>query len=100
MGAIPEFAPAGENHLLRSSSVVTHVEYAKAAVSYKTFDLEATEVLRLKSRPTQISAGAAMLAIVEDPSKEGYSVTPLAGGDFVVRVHHRAAHEVKVAFAD
>jgi hypothetical protein len=25
MGAIPEFAPAGENHVLRSSSVVTHV---------------------------------------------------------------------------
>ena len=38
MGAIPEFAPIRENHLLRSSSVVTHVSYGNVSIEYKTFD--------------------------------------------------------------
>ena len=37
MGAIPEFAPRGQDHLLRSTSVVTNVQYGLKCLSYKTF---------------------------------------------------------------
>ncbi len=57
MGAIPEFAPAGEEHLLRSSSVVRRVSYAAQRIEYRTFDRAATEVLRLNFRPARVSAG-------------------------------------------
>jgi hypothetical protein len=100
MGAVPDFAPIRENHLLRSSSVVTHMAYDKTSIEYKTFDAEASEVLRLKSPPKRVSAGPATLAIVEDAAKEGYTVKPLPGGDFVVRVHHRSSGDVKVALGD
>jgi hypothetical protein len=100
MAAIPEFAPAQENHLLGSTSVVTHVAYGKNTIEYKTFDLEASEVLRLKARPTQITAGTDTLAIVDDLRKEGYTVKPLPGGDFVLHVRHRSARELKVKLAD
>jgi hypothetical protein len=100
MAAVPEWAPAGENHLLRSTSVVTKVAYAEKSITYETFDNEATEVLRVKGRPVEISSGATKLSIVEDSGKEGYSVQPMAGGDFLVRVHHASAQEVKIMLAD
>src|SRR5205807_2081743 len=89
MGAVPEFAPAGENHLLRSSSVVTRVAYAKSGVEYSTFDPQAVEVLRLKSRPARVGVGTgdAPLAVVDGADlvggkpdgREGYAVTALPG---------------------
>ena len=97
MGAVPEFAPAGQDHLLRSSSVVTHVRYDKTHIEYSTFDADASEVLRLKSRPARITAGAKTLGIVQDARQEGYTLKPLGGGDFVVHVRHGAARDVKVA---
>ena len=96
MAAIPDFAPAGENHLLRSSSVVTHIAYGKTSIEYRTFDANASEVLRLKSRPTRITAGAETLAVEENQRKEGYTAKPLPGGNFVVRIHHASARDVKV----
>ena len=37
MGAVPEWAPARADHLLRSSSVVQTVRYARGRVAYRTF---------------------------------------------------------------
>jgi uncharacterized protein with LGFP repeats len=34
LGAIPEFAPVGQNHLVRSSSVVQKVKYEDRSVEY------------------------------------------------------------------
>lgn len=96
MGAIPEFAPTHENHLLRSSSVVTHVAYGKGGIDYKTFDPNASEVLRLSSAPAQVKVGDQSLSTSVDPATDGYTVKPLAGGDYVVRIRHHAAREVKV----
>ena len=96
MGAIPEFAPAGENHLLRSSSVVQKVTYADRSIQYRTFDPVATEVLRLKSKPVSVTVGDATLQQRGNLDAEGFTVQSLAGGDFVVRVHHTRVGEVKV----
>ncbi len=100
MGAIPELAPMGENHLLRSSSVITHVSYQTDAIEYTTFRSDASEVLRLKAAPRLITAGATKLAIEEDLTKEGYTVQALPGGDVVVRLHHSGARDVKVMLAN
>jgi hypothetical protein len=101
MGAIPEFAPAGEDHLLRCSSVVTHITYGKSSIEYKTFDEEATVVLRLRWRPKEILAGAKPLAAVDDASRsEGYTIRALPGGDFVLRVHARSSREVTLALGE
>jgi hypothetical protein len=100
MGAVPEFAPLGENHLLRSSSVVTHVAYYATSIDYTTFDPDASEVLRLKSAPTRITSGTTSLAITTKASADGYTVKPLPGGDVVVRIHHRNTRNVKVTLAE
>jgi hypothetical protein len=88
MGAVPEFAPAGVDHLLRSSSVVQKVRYASHSVQYRTFDASATEVLRLSFKPGRVSAGGALLHERADSRAAGYALQALAGGDWIVRVRH------------
>jgi len=96
MGAVPEFAPAGQNHLLRSSSVVQKVTYGGRRVEYRTFAAMATEVLRLNFKPSRISAGGAMLSEHNDLKSEGFTVQPLSGGDWVVRVKHANSGEIRI----
>lgn len=93
MGAVPEWAPPGETHLLRSTSVVQTVSYASDSVRYRTFDREGTEVLRLAFAPGAVLVGGERLAQREDLSEDGYTVQPL-GGDFVVRLRHTTSGDI------
>jgi hypothetical protein len=96
MGAVPDFAPAGQNHLLRSSSVVQKVSYGDRRVDYRTFGAAATEVLRLNFKPSRITAGGAALSERSDLKSEGFTIQPLSGGDWVVRVRHVNSNEVRI----
>ena len=99
MGAVPEWAPKRENHLLRSTSIVTGVEYAAGRVAWTTFDADATETLRLASRPAGVAVGGAPLAAREDLDGDGFVVRPLAGGGVVLRVRHGSPGAVVVSMA-
>jgi hypothetical protein len=96
MGAIPEFAPAGAAHLLRSSSVVQKVEYGVHRVAYRTFDQAATEVLRLSFKPARVVAGGAALQQRADTRLPGYTLQALPAGDWIVRVRHEGSGDVRV----
>ncbi len=97
MGAIPEFAPVGENHLLRSSSVVQKVKYAGRDVQYRTFDKVATEVLRLAFKPARITAGGETLLERTNSQEPGFALQALTGGDYVLRVRHVSSNEVTIS---
>jgi hypothetical protein len=94
MGAVPEFAPVGANHLLRSSSVVQKVSYSAQGVEYRTFDADAGEVLRLNFKPARVSAGGAALHERSDTREAGYTLQPLPGGDWIVRVRHVTSGDI------
>jgi len=96
MGAIPEFAPAGENHLLRSSSVVTEVSYGPKQIRYRTFDSGGIETLRTNFRPSRVLGDGHGLSPATDPRQEGFTIRALPNGDFVVRVRHTAAHSIEI----
>jgi hypothetical protein len=95
MGAVPEFAPAGVDHILRSSSVVQKVKYAARSVKYRTFDADATEVLRLRFKPARVTAGGAALKLRGDTHEAGYTLQGLAGGDWIVRVRHVSSGDIE-----
>lgn len=97
MGAIPQLAPAGEAHLLRSSSVVQKVTYAAQRVEYRTFDRAATEVLRLNFRPARVSAGGTALSERANTHMAGYTLEALPGGDWIVRIRHENSGDIVVA---
>lgn len=88
MAAIPSLAPRGQSHLLGSTSVVQRVAYGHDRISYRTFDADATEVLRLAFRPVSVRAGGLALRRETSLGGAGYSVEALSGGGFVVRIHH------------
>jgi hypothetical protein len=93
MGAFPEWAPAGENHLLRSSSVVRAITYASDGITYDTWDAAATEVLRVKSPPQGVSAGGRALPRRADVNAPGWTYDSATG---VLKVRHDSATNVQV----
>jgi len=96
MAAIPEFAPKAENHLLRSTSVVTNIDYRANSIEYRTFDSESTETLRTTFKPSRVLAEGQALPAAASPNQDGYTVTALSDGDFVVRVHHANARSIVI----
>jgi hypothetical protein len=97
MAAVPEWAPRGETHILRSTSVVTRAEYAPARVAWTTFDEDATETLRVPTLPSVVTiADDVRVPERTELDDDGYTVAPLASGGFVVRVRHREPGEVAI----
>jgi hypothetical protein len=93
MGAFPEWAPADENHLLRSSSVVKSISYAPNAITYATFDNAATEVFRLASVPTNVLAGGVALPLLASLTNAGWTYDGATG---VLRVRHDTTNQIQV----
>ena len=97
MGAVPEFAPVGQDHLLRSSSVVQKVKYGNKSVEYQTFDRIATEVLRLSFKPEHIAAGNTPLTERRDLNQDGYTIRQLSEHDYELRVRHSGSNAIRIA---
>jgi hypothetical protein len=94
---VPEFAPIGENHLLRSTSIVNKVAYRKGSIEYQTFDKVGTEVLRVNFRPVCVMAGDSRLSEHDDLKDDGYSLRELPGGDYEVQLRHVQSNELSVS---
>jgi hypothetical protein len=95
--AVPEWAPADESHVLGSSSVVTRVHYGKGSVTYSTFDLQSTDVLRLDFVPEFVTAGGNPLRQRKDLDQPGYVFEESTR---VLRIRHDQANEVDVQGKD
>jgi hypothetical protein len=93
MGAVPEWAPPGDNHLLRSSSVVTAIAYSDTEVTYTTFDSTSTDVLHLNFTPTYISIDGQRLAqrsVIDGP---GWTFD---GNSGTLRMYHVGGHHMDI----
>ena len=93
MASVPEWTSAKENHLLRSSSIVTSVSYLPAEVSYQTFDQESTEVLRLNFVPVSIFADGKPLKSQKDLHEVGWSYD---AADHVLRIYHDSSRTIRI----
>jgi len=92
--AVPEWAPAGESHLLGSTSVVTKISYGKGSVTYSTFDPESSDVLRLDFVPDFVTANGKPLPLrkVVDQSG-GYTFDDET---HVLRIRHEGARDIDI----
>jgi hypothetical protein len=97
MAVNPELAPAGENHLLGSSSVVTSIVYSPGSVEYETFDNKSTEVLRLNQKPSRVTADRIVLHEVDNKSDIGWVWSELSGGG-LLRVTKKEQRNVVIDF--
>ena len=97
MGAIPELAPAGEDHVLRSSSVIRQVRYGTRRIAYQSFDAAAREVLRVSFEPLHVSCEARALEERTSDAEPGYTRRRLPGGDWVLHIRHSTCKAITVS---
>jgi hypothetical protein len=58
MAASPDLAPAGQAHLLSTTSTIQSIDYTPSTITYRKFDAASTEVLRLGGwRSVTVSGG-------------------------------------------
>jgi hypothetical protein len=96
IGSVPEWAPPNENHLVRSSSVVTSVTLTASSLAYTTFDATADDVLRLAAAPSAITVAGTPL--VRGTGSDTYAVTPVQTGGVVVTFSRTRGATVTVTF--
>jgi hypothetical protein len=60
MAAAPELAPATQNHLLRTSSVVQTIEYRTDKITYTKFDVDSQETFKIGVGQPKLVSGAKM----------------------------------------
>lgn len=97
MAARPDLSPDGENHLLGSSSVVTSIIYSSDSIEYDTFDMESTEILRLKMKPVAVKLENIILSESENNEASGWNWTPLESGG-VLKINKKENSNVIIEF--
>jgi hypothetical protein len=80
MAAVPEWAPAGEDHLLRSSSVVQTISYKPDQIAFTTYDDGSDVVIRLSDKPVSIFANSKKLELSKSKGINSWAWTPLGKG--------------------
>jgi len=96
IAAIPEWAPAGEDHLLKSSSVIQNIEYKPGLILFNSFDDAGTAVLRISFQPKVVWAGNKKLSRQTDIAKEGWTWTPLGEGG-ILRIRYSGSDKVIIS---
>lgn len=97
MAAMPELAPANENHLLGSSSIITTVRYTHDSISYRTFDNKSFEVLRLVTKPEKIRIDGKILEDNDLQENTGWSWSALESGG-ILRIKHEDGNKLNIEF--
>ncbi len=87
-----------ENHIVRSSAVVSHVVYGCGRIAYTTFDAprNAVDLLRLAFRPARITADGRTLKPRPALDANGYLLQDLPNGDCLVSIRHDGRTRVVV----
>jgi hypothetical protein len=97
MAAMPELAPANKNRLLGSSSVITKITGQNGQIAYTTFDTEATEVLRLVTKPRKIRFNGSPCKETKSLSSKGWTWTPLEKGG-ILRIYHTGSNSILIEY--
>jgi hypothetical protein len=97
MSAVPEMAPAEEDHLLSSSSVIRDIRYAPGRIAYKAFDPQGNEILKIAFFPASVRADGVKMSPREDEDpRPGYSFDPSLR---VLRVHRLNSRHIVISGA-
>ena len=94
MAAVPEWAPDGENHLLRSTSAVQKIVYSDKKIKIKTFDNDGNQVFRLVSRPKAILING---KLVSQNAKNNFNWRPIGKGG-VLKLDYTKGNDIEILF--
>ena len=95
MASYPAIAPDSSNHLLRTTSVVTHINYQPQQINYTTYDSNAIDVLRVTSKPLIVKLNGVEVNELSNLNADGYTWEAYPTGG-VLKVRHDNARNVDI----
>lgn len=112
MAADPSLAPAGANHIIHSTSVVSQADYAPdlnkrlggripdseldiVKIVYRTFDKKSIETIRMTAKPTRITVWDNVIEERKDLDEEGWNWREMSQGG-LLRIRHDHGNFVKI----
>ncbi|MEO6358362.1 MAG: hypothetical protein ABIU77_01760 [Ferruginibacter sp.] len=96
LASIPEWAPAGENHILYSKNVLNQISYSDKSIQYTAMQKTGTEYLRLNFKPIAITINGNGILLKSNADKEGYTLKDLQNGDYVVTIKRNQAGKIAI----
>jgi hypothetical protein len=93
-GSVPEWAPQGQNHLVRSSSIVKSISYLSSSITYTTADGDSTEVLCVNFTPTSVTVDEQEISQRSDLDQTGWTFDASLN---VVRIRHDIGTNVQIS---
>ena len=98
MEAFPELAPAQQNHLVSSSSVIKRISYEARAIQYDTFGKNSVEMLRLKSKPHGIKVNDIQLNESDTSDKKEYWDWKELPSGGILKITHHNSNRITIQF--
>ena len=92
--AVPEWAPANENHILYSKGILKNISYADKKVAYTAADKNDIEFLRLSFKPVTVTVNGEKIPLHADVGQQQYSLRKLENGDYAVKIKRSNAGRV------
>lgn len=110
MAWLPQLAPANQNHLLSTTSVIQLMEYspeinkflvlevpadkvANTMVHYRTFDNNSTEVLHLTEKPVTVLVNRKNIPQLNNLNDEGWTWQPQEVGG-ILTISHKSGNKI------
>jgi len=93
MASVPEWTPANQTHLLRSSTVIRNISYGTNTLSYTTAEGASTEVLHMSYNPVMITADGTVLPHRTDLSQPGWTLDIATK---TLRIYHANATQIVI----
>lgn len=94
LAAVPQWAPADQDHLLKSTSIVQSIFYSPKKVAYRTFDDDAADVLRMTAKPRSVAVGGALLKERRSLDEDGWVWRKLPKGGVLSMRRSAASVEI------
>ena len=94
LGAVPQWAPPTQSHLLRSTSIVRSIQYSATEIDYTVADTASQETFRLAFTPESISVDGTLLPNLPSLTQEGWTYDSTTGA---LRLRHDSGTVIRVS---
>jgi hypothetical protein len=93
--AIPEWVPLDQDHVLRSTSTVQKIDYARNSINLKTFDSKGLLTVRMTSKPSSVAVAGEKIAERKN-EESGWSWTAMSKGG-LLKIQYANGNEVIIS---
>ena len=97
LAAIPEWAPAGQNHILYSETVLKNVSVQNLNLQYEAVSRTGVEFLSLSFEPIKTTVNGINISLQKGANDQGYTKRKLSNGNYAVKIKRTNAGKVIIS---